>query len=309
MKVNTLVVHRNPHLDELVAVWLLRNFGEKMFPGIRAAKLETAGKTELAQMTPEMAALSGRLLVGLGGGMFDDHKADRPDCATSLVATHLGVRNDKKLKMLVEGVYRADSANEGLYQYLAAMVKDLNRYWGGSVDVERLYEQFEPFITAMVARQVEFLEAQGLVQSKYRSKIGEIKIAAANGIDNRQFQHAARLAGAKVIIQRNEAGLTQILGSEELDMPGLAARIRRHELYKSNLSIRRRLTDEELTAFGTLAEIPHWYLDKGNLLNGSESFPDTPASGIPFGDVVRIVEKHLEELLAVSAPAGEQQVA
>ena len=36
---NEIVTHERPHLDEIVAIWLLRRFGETRFPGISQAKV------------------------------------------------------------------------------------------------------------------------------------------------------------------------------------------------------------------------------------------------------------------------------
>jgi hypothetical protein len=301
MLVKTIVVHQNPHLDELAAAWLLRTRGETKFPGVEKAKLVTWGKKDLANTTPEICVMNGILLVGLGGGMFDDHQDGRPDCAVTLVAKHLGVEKDFGLKTLLNGCYLADSKNEGKMAYLAAMVKDLNRYWPGSIDVEKLYKQIEPFISAEVTRQQEYADARDLVWKKYNKQIGSVRIMAANNISNRQYATAARAIGGMIVIQRDTDGLTQIFGNEDVDMAGLSIRIRRHEMFKGEIRPHRKMTDEILAGYGTIPEIPHWHLDCGNLLNGSESFPDAVPSKIPFGDVVAIVEKHVRAILAESA--------
>jgi hypothetical protein len=300
-RIKQIVVHSNPHLDELVAVWLLRNFGEEKFPEISKATLVVWGRKELAQMSPEMAAMNGILFVGIGGGMFDEHigKGQRDDCAATLVAKYLGVMETPELKRFLMEIYQTDSNIDGPQKCLADEVQNLNRYWTGSLDLEKLYRQIEPSIIVRIERQKEYLTAKDRFNKCYRKRIGNINLVAVDGLDNCQFQHVARTGGANLIIQRNRAGLTQILtgkvNPEDVDMVGLAIRVRKTEIVKSGLRPRHFVGPDELSKTGTLDEIPQWYFEKGLLLNGSESFLDVPPSGIQFGDLVHLVERHLIE--------------
>lgn len=308
MQINTLVVHLGPHLDELIGLWLLRTRGEQKFPGVSKAKIVVWGKEELSRTSPEMAALSGILLVGIGGGMFDDHvPGRRMDCATTLVAKHLDVYEDPVLKFFLQEVFLADSQCEGSLQNLAEEVKNLNRYWGGSIELERLYSQIEPFIVARVERQKEYISAKKRFEECYRRRVGRFGIVAADGIDNRQFQGVARAKRAHIIVQRNEKGLTQIFGHEDADMPGLAIRIRKAEISLGKIRC-RFIEDDELAGLGTLSEVPQWYFENGNLLNGSESFADVPPSLIEFHTLVGIIEKHLRELSLSRIPVPEPEL-
>ena len=236
--------------------------------------------------------------------MFDDHLRDgqskRTECAATLVAKHTGVLNNPLYMQLLKEVFRADSEIDGSLQWLAEEIKNLNRYWAGSIDLEVLYERVEPFILVQVERQREFLEAKRLHDERYKNRVCGVAIAAAMSIDNRQYQHAARMSGAKVIIQRNSNGLTQIFGCENLDLPLLAMKIRKAELAEMRNGDRpsRFLNNEELSSNGTLPEIPQWYLDDALLLNGSESFPDVPKSRINFRDLVQLVERHIVEVMS-----------
>ena len=304
MNVKQLIVHVCPHLDEIVAIWLLRNLGEKVFPGISKAKLVAWKKEDLRANPPEVALSNGSLLVGLGGGMFDDHLRDgqmrRTECAATLVAKHIGISGNPLYMQMLKEVFLADSEADGSLQWLAEEIKNLNRYWAGSIDLEVLYKHVEPFIIVQIERQREFLEAKKLHSERYRSRVCWVTISAADVVDNRQYQHAARAGGAKVIIQRNSNGLTQIFGCEDLDLPSLAMKIRKAELTEMRNGARptRFLSDDELREKGTLPEVPQWYVDDAFILNGSESFPDVPPSRINFRDLVRLVEKHIAVVAA-----------
>jgi len=301
MKVSRIAVHQKPHLDELFAVWILRNYGEAKFPEISAAKLVVWGEGEATKISPEMATMSGTLLVGIGGGVFDEHRQGcEGECASTLVAKHLGVDKHPLLKRLLYDVMEADSNIDGSLHCLAEEIKNLNRYWVGSLELERLYFQFEPHIIARVERQKEYSRAKEHFKDCYRNRVGGVAIVADPDC-NPQFQQVARSRGARVIVQRNSAGLTQIFGDKGLDMPGLAIRVRKLEIRRSGVRPPRFLNDEELSRVGTLEGIPQWYLDDNDfLLNGSESFEDVPPSSIEFKELVYLVEKHLADVARVS---------
>jgi len=307
-KVVKLGVHSSPHLDELVAVHLLRNYGEEKIPGVSTAVLTTYGKTELQQLSPETAAMQGILLVGIGGGMFDEHgrRGSRQDCAATLVAKHLGLDEDLLWPRFLRNVFLADAENRGPYTFVAELVKKLNRYWVGTLDPELLYKQVEPIIIALRVEVELLAEAEHRFRKAYKREINGYQLVAVDQLDNVEFQHVANRAGVNVVVQRGRDGLTQILmrhaSSDELDVPGLAVRIRKAEMAKSGIRPKRFLDDRALSAMGTLSDIPQWYVEKGNLLNGSESFRDVPPSGISFADLVHVVEKHLRELDDESDP-------
>lgn len=104
----TFVVHPGPHLDEVVAVTLLRSLGREIFPGIETAEVI------LESATPADSDLeNGRILVGQGGGVFDDKDpltGERlPDtCCAQRTAEWLGVENYPWLVKLLKAVKLVD---------------------------------------------------------------------------------------------------------------------------------------------------------------------------------------------------------
>jgi len=301
MNIKQIVVHRGPHLDELAAVWLLRKLGEKLFPGVSKAKIVAWGAKELAEVgSSEIALTKGILLVGIGGGMFDDHLRDgqskRTECAATLVAKSLDILGNPLYTKLLGNVLQADSEAEGPLQCFAESIKSLNRYWVGSIDLEVIYNLVDPFIVVEIEKRKEYLEARKLFDTRYKTRVCGVPVSAADGIDNCQYVNAAEKGGARVIIQRNSNGLTQIFGCEDMDLSRLAVKIRKAEIAEMRNGNRPRfLSDDELLGKGTLLEIPQWYLDDAFLLNGSESHPEVPPSQIKFSDIVCIVEKHIAE--------------
>jgi len=305
-KVSVIAVHHNPHLDEWAAIKVLREYGEDHFTGVSKAKIVVWGKTELSHLPPRVTVYNETLLVGMGGGAFDDHVCSpRKECATTLVVKHLGLDKDPAIRAFANSVFQADSQINGPAHALAEEIKRLNRYWVGSLDLEKMYAAIEPFLTAHVGYHKERIDAKKRFSFCYKKHVNGFLVVAASELDNCQFQHIARGGGADIIVQRNSHGLTQIFGHESLDMPGLWAKVRKSEIVKSNLRFERFLNDVYLSRSGTLPEVPHWHGEGNNLLNGSESFPDVLPSNIPFDHLVRIVEKHIAGLVKENRQVSE----
>jgi len=89
--ITTIFVHARPHIDELLAILLLRIFGEAKYPGVKTAEVKffttgslPDGKTYLD--FPEA------LFLGCGNSPFDEHGENRHDeCCASLVAKDLNL--------------------------------------------------------------------------------------------------------------------------------------------------------------------------------------------------------------------------
>lgn len=78
----TLVTHINPHLDDIVAIWLLKKFD----PDFKKSKVEFISATrDLAEKEENKF----KVYVGTGGGQFDEHKEGLTTCAGSLVHEYL----------------------------------------------------------------------------------------------------------------------------------------------------------------------------------------------------------------------------
>lgn len=285
MKVTTIVVQKNPKLDLLVGIWLLKNFGEEKFPGIKTATITVSSTCN----KPEFELVSGRLLLGFGGGMFDNHGTTKK--VTELVFDVIKP-SQKGLSALIRGMINEDAR----LQLLSEQVRDLNRYWAGSVKVEKLYALIDPFLRVIVMRQAEYAEARIFALS------GKVGWSEGNGVkfviartDNPQFQCAARNLGAKIIVQRNECGKTQVFGSPDLDMANLTVRIRRAEISIGKIRASRFL-NEKILAEPSVEEVPQWYYDVvgNNLFNGTETF-DAPSSVLGREDFHGVIRKFLLE--------------
>lgn len=76
-----LVTHINPHLDDIVGIWLFKKFHTKF----KDAKVEyiSATRDKASEETED------KFFIGTGGGRFDEHKEGLQTCAGSLVYEYL----------------------------------------------------------------------------------------------------------------------------------------------------------------------------------------------------------------------------
>ena len=125
--VSTILVHIRPHLDEVVAVALLRLYGEALFPGISKAPVRYVEGTIAG--TDEVWDKDQILPVGIGKGRFDEHrdgqKADRlkNECSATLVAKYLGVENNRELTKLLAETLAGDHDASNTQTQLAELMK------------------------------------------------------------------------------------------------------------------------------------------------------------------------------------------
>jgi|GEM_PF-604150 len=135
-EVKALVIHAQPHLDEVCAIWLLRRFGQDEYPGCDTAKIvcwTTGGETPDGRSADEWEA-EGYLALGLARGRFDEHpemnggRGHNPeDCTSMLVAKDLGVSGDPALTDILSFVNENDLKGKSLPFDLASLIRDLNK--------------------------------------------------------------------------------------------------------------------------------------------------------------------------------------
>jgi len=105
----TIVTHIRPHLDEVLAVWLLKRYLPEEFKEAMIEFIPTDESGGKRDDDPD------KVYVGVGRGQFDEHKGDQGDCAASLVFKYIwekGVKFDdlefRGLAKLVDYVREGD---------------------------------------------------------------------------------------------------------------------------------------------------------------------------------------------------------
>ncbi|OGE32540.1 hypothetical protein A3C59_01565 [Candidatus Daviesbacteria bacterium RIFCSPHIGHO2_02_FULL_36_13] len=95
----TLVTHINPHLDDIVGIWLFKKYNSEFADAnveFISASRDAGGDTEE------------KIFIGTGGGQFDEHKEGLNTCAGSLVFDYLKAAGNipdldaKALEKLIE---------------------------------------------------------------------------------------------------------------------------------------------------------------------------------------------------------------
>lgn len=302
--INRIVTHTAPHLDEIFAIWLLRRFGKSEFPGVSTAPVEY-WKTGMEKRTWQEHHDSGTLLLGVGGGRFDEHpragkERKEGQASASLVATALGVINEPALRSLLRYVVDNDLRGGSNPFDLATLVVLLHRRYPHDPDF--VINWTLEAITARYEQQAEFLNAtreeyqESAAVTNFRGPNGrKLKIVAINS-DNLQIPAFARskLGGyAAVVIVRNSQGNTSIFTNKfyNLRLTDVARMVRWEEqLLRPAGPITRNW--RELEAEGTVAGAEEWfYFKEGEmLLNGSPTHPDVPPTKLPLERLTELVQ-------------------
>lgn len=248
-KVCEVGIHRRPHLDEIIAIFILRLYGEEKHPGIGTAKIKVfAGEEDLQGKTADQWLTEGVLLVGFGGGSLDEHPnaggaAKENECAATLVAKDLGVEKEEELRLILEDALIFDSQNleiagedelapqnkrklKAIRDWsLPSLVKLLNGMFPEEPD--QVIDTILPFVEAKYAAQAEFVAAKKLIAER-KGQIREIKVGDKKLLiysidsDNEAVQKAARnrFGGSlAVVVQKGSKGHIQIFGNVKVTGP------------------------------------------------------------------------------------------
>ncbi len=119
-----VIMHKAPHLDEIVAYYLLKTYGGLNVP-IRFVDTDIIG-------TEADHDRNGALPIGCGESCrFNEHRKGiermNGQCATTLVAEFLGISDRPEIKRLIEEVLKFDTESGCPPTHLAELVKVANR--------------------------------------------------------------------------------------------------------------------------------------------------------------------------------------
>ncbi len=113
-RVKVIRTHVQPHWEELVAIELLRIFGEAFFPGILEATVEYAAKGCNHPDAYELLEKEGVLLLGIGDTPFNEHETNTRgliigECTATLVAKLLGFEKEEGVLKILAYALRSDT--------------------------------------------------------------------------------------------------------------------------------------------------------------------------------------------------------
>lgn len=301
---HTIVTHKNPHLhfDEPFAIWLLRNFGEQVFPGINTAKIKswgTGGKSPDGRSALEYER-EGILPVGIGHGRFDEHpsvngKRKEHECAATLIAKALGLIDEPALQELFEFALSSDCKPNGHPFDIANLAKASHQ---GPLSPEEIMDWVMKGIQIKYDQQFRFFDA---VRKEFEenAKIEEIQgpkriLTMVSIVSNKSqinnFARSAQGVKADIVIQQQPSGNTQIFTNARsgLILYDVAQMI---NLAEQEADGKIKITKWEiLSAEGMIPDGRWFFLQKGQmLLNGSITAPEVPPTKISFEKIKEIV--------------------
>ena len=304
-----IATHRRTHPDELGAIWLVKKFGEKKYPGISTAEVIywDAGPRTPDGRTPEEYEQEGVLPIGVGGGRLDEHPfLNRPrkegECAFTLVAKDLGVQDDPAIQQLSE--YLVNNDLRGTRQPLdfANFVNVLHRKHPNDPEVvmrwamlalDALYDDQEAFWNSTPQEFRKNAQIEGI--SGPNGKTLKMVTVLSDNEQMAGFAHFVRGGRAAIVIQQKSSGNVQIFINKSAGLELQFAEIARLVRYaEQNVRENILTTDPQiLSAEGIVpgAEVWHCFTQGQMLLNGSLTAPNVPPTHLSLKviqDLVRI---------------------
>ena len=286
MTVTKIITHIKPHLDEFAAIWMVKTFGGKIFEGIFDAPVEYWPHRGILPggKTAEQLENEGVLLIGIGGGRFDEHASagtgrKQGDCALTLIAKELGLENVPTHKKLLEYVVKNDlkGSGNGFYE-LASIATALNDKWGEK-DPGRVLDNVMDILDAKYKQCVEFEKAQVEFGEKarmhpFRAGFPEQPLTMAIiESDNLALAKHARQRNVAILVQKTALGNVQIFIDKKtgLRMENVVGELRRVEAKMRRLS----LAYEESFKEGNFM---YWYYQPAGEMtfNGSKTAVEEP---------------------------------
>jgi len=305
MVFTSILTHERPHLDEVVAIWLLRKFGENRFPGCSKAVVSFTSARKLAEagLKPEDYEARGTLLLGIGGGRFDEHptleedrKAD--DCAATLVARELGVSDDPALAKILRFVRAADVQGNASPFDISYVIKLLHAQF--PAEPQRVIEWALVAIEAKYQEQLRFFT---VVKPEFdaRARIEEVTVGQRRvnmvTIDSdedgiHKYARSEYGARAALVIQRRSSGNVAVFGNKQVgvDLREAAKLIRLAEREAKGITLAP--DEEKLLAEGYASGAEEWFYHKQGqmLLNGSLTQADVPPTRLSLERIAELVK-------------------
>lgn len=310
VKFNKIILPVRPQPDTIVAVFLLKRYGEEKFPGIKGADIDFVPLLP-ENKTTEDYRNEGVVLIDLGGGEFDHHSKSIQTTASDLVSSYLEISDDPAISKLLEYARRDDFYGKGTISNdpidrafgLSALVTALNKSLPNNpkkvIDIvtpliiahhneeKRRYEDFPKEVEEKRAQN----KAQEFVVKQHKKKLKVIAIES-NNVGLSGFLRSQMGGRYDVIVQKNSNGHVNILTrpTKRVDLRKLVALIRLAE--NSANGIETNANRAELMMPGRFEGVKNWYYDTAtnSILNGGTvSQNEIEPTKIEWKKLVRIV--------------------
>lgn len=315
MSYTTIVLPTRPQPDTLVAIFILKKFGEEKFLGIKEASLQI-WQTMPERETEDSLAEKGIVLIDLGGGRFDHHTIVPKTTSSQLIASYLGIDGDPALAKLLAYAERDDFYGKGTMSNdlldrafgLSALVANLNKSL--VKNSARVVELVMPFLlahykeeerrTKELPKEFEEKLRNGQAEEffvKQRDK--KLKVVIVGSESGSLAGYLRSQMGGKydVVAQRLPSGHVNILTrpTKRIDLRSLVVLLRVEEATLSGVEL--ELPTYEFAQPGRIAEIPEWYYDPAtnSIQNGGLNPKEIRSTRIAPEQLKKIIEIGLSE--------------
>jgi hypothetical protein len=279
------ITHQSPHLDELVAIWLIERFGNEKFLKIFAP--------EIPRVIP----------LGIEGGSFDEHPTiekgrKEGECTASLVAKALEIETDPALEEILEYLKSRDLQGGSHPFEIATLVSLLTR--NPKIPLAKVAELVSLIMSAKYEEQLLFLTStkdEFFKKAEIEEIIGPqgerlkmVTIVSDNELMNK-FARSKLGGEAAIVIQQNSKGNVQIFTNKKygLKLYDVVKIIRYTEQWRKGAIV---TTDwDRLAAEGIITGAEEWYFHEAGqmLLNGSLTHPDVPPTNLTIENIKEAV--------------------
>lgn len=313
--VKEIVIPTRPQIDTLVAVFILKKFGNHHFPGVTDASFNFISKLPEGENDTTFLE-KGTVLLDIGNGMFDHHAQTEKTTASRLVADYLNMTRDPAHEKMLQFAERDDMYGKGIIS-----TDPLDKAFGlpGLLTVlNKKYAQDQLKVVEYVLPLLEAHHDEELRRTEEMPKEVETKLAAGDA-EVFSVKHRGRnlrcmyiktdnpsLAGYlrsqiggrhDVVILHASAGNINILTrpTKKPDLQFLAVVIRRSELMKANNPT--LLSMAQLSKEGRLDDIPEWYFDRvsNSIQNGGINPAGVPVTRLSREEIIKLTQIGLSE--------------
>lgn len=312
--------------DTAAAVFLLRKYGEALFPGAASAEIEF-----MAALPPGTSAeeweKEGVLLIDHGKSRFDHHTDEhgrRKECASSLVARDLGVADRPELRKLLSYAKRDDLEGKGTISTdpldrafgLSGLIMNLNRVHANDPHavLEFVIALFEAHVYDEYQRSVVMPAEWKALKESGRAKEMLVPHAGAQlrvvGLESDNVALPGFLrayAKADVVVQRLGSGHTNVITRQQagVDLKEVAAALRKEEASRKGVA----LDGHDAAALrkpNHLEGVEEWFYDTAanTIQNGGVRPIGVTPTRIDLATMLAIVERQLKMAAPVAAPAS-----
>lgn len=299
-------------VDGIISCFLLTQFGEEHFPGIKNAEyvfwIDIPKEKNVEDLKKE-----GYILLDIGGGMFDHHAKStggREKCMSQMVAEYLGVHKDPSIKKLLEYARRDDLEGRGTVSKdpidrafgLSGLINNLNRSLPDDQEIV-----LRIVMHLIVAHYIEERKRSEDFPKEYEEKIknnkaqlyiietvrGPIKLVS---IETDEIGIAGYLRAQRqidIVVQKMSSGHVNIITQQKhmFDLSEIAKFLRIAEAQENGSQ--GMLIETELSNPGRVTGVDEWYFDSRarTIQNGGIRPQWTKATALPLPAIVEIVKQ------------------